>query len=82
DSIKKYLDDDLALDGVETYSMAEGSNWFARAFNTDEDELKSLYKQQGAPSTVDPSEFKIVRAKGGPMKAVILVERDSETATP
>lgn len=83
DAIEKYLEDDLKLEaGVETYSMAERTNWFARAFNTEEGELKSLFSQQGAPARVDASEFAIVKSKGGPMKAVILIERESEADRP
>jgi hypothetical protein len=82
ETIEKYLDDDLDLDGIETYSMAESSNWFSRAFNTEEGELKSLFSQQGAPARIDSSEFKIVRTKGGPSKAVILIERESEGDQP
>lgn len=78
DAIENYLRYDLKQNAlnVSEYNMAESSNWFQRAFNTDEGELKSLFSQQGAPSKVDPIEFNVVRTKGGPMKAVILIERD------
>lgn len=81
DAIKTYLNS-MHAPGVETYSMAESANWFQRAFNTDAGELKSLFSQQGAPRNVDESQFRIVRAKGGPEKAVILIERKSADRQP
>ncbi len=75
DVVEKYLDDELGLDGIETYSMAERSNWFARAFQTDEEDLKSLFTIQGAPADIEQEELEILRARGGPRKAVILIER-------
>lgn len=80
DTIENYLKNTLNVDDVDTYSMAETSNWFARAFNTQEAELKSFFAQEGAPSDVDPQEFKIVREKGGPMKAVILLDRSKSAS--
>ncbi len=74
EAINNYMSETLQLSKAETFNMAEKSNWFARAFNTDEAELKSLFSQQGAPAKVDSNEFKIVKSKGGPMKAVILFE--------
>lgn len=72
--LENFIENELQVSDVETYSMAEGSNWFARAFNTEEAELRSLFSQQGAPSTVDPQEFRIVKEKGAPSKAVLLFE--------
>jgi len=80
-SLKTYLNS-LHAPGVETYSMAESANWFQRAFNTDSAELKSLFSQQGAPANVDESQFRIVRERGGPEKAVILIERKSVDRQP
>lgn len=78
DAIESYLEETLDVDDVETYSMAEKSNWFARAFNTEEAELKSLFSQRGAPSDVEIQEFRIVKDKGGPSKSVILLQMENE----
>jgi hypothetical protein len=77
-ALESYMNESLQLDNVETYNMAERTNWFARAFNTDEAELRSLFAQEGAPQNVDPEEFRVVKAEGGAMKAVILIERGQQ----
>jgi hypothetical protein len=77
-ALESYMNESLQLDNVETHNMAERTNWFARAFNTDEAELKSLFAQEGAPQNVDPEEFRVVKSDGGPMKAVILIERGQQ----
>lgn len=76
DVINNFLDDELNIDAdIKTYSMAEKSNWFARAFRTDDAELKSLFSQQGSPANVRPGQLRLVKQHGGPMKAVILATR-------
>lgn len=78
--IESYMNEQLQVSNVETYSMAEKTNWFARAFNTNEAELQSLFSQQGAPQNVDPQEFRIVKKEGGANKAVILIEMKGQKA--
>lgn len=80
DAISSFLKDELKASDVETYSMAEKSNWFARAFDTNEAELKSLFSQQGAPS-IEPQEFRLVKGQGGPMKSVVVIERKKSSKT-
>lgn len=79
--IETYMNEQLQVSNVETYSMAEKTNWFARAFNTNEAELQSLFSQQGAPQNVDPQEFRIVKKEGGANKAVILIEMKGQKAS-
>ena len=79
DKIEDFLESQLDISGVKTYSMAEKANWFARAFNTDEAELKSMFSQKGDVD-VKPEEFKMIKDKGGPMKAVILVQHKDGAA--
>jgi hypothetical protein len=74
DSINSFFKSDLNLSDIKTYSMAEKSNWFARAFSTKDAELKSLFAQKGAPSDVRANEFRAVKSHGGPSKAVILLD--------
>jgi hypothetical protein len=72
DALENYLKSDLKVSDVDTHSMAEHSGWLARAFNTTEAEIKSLFAQRGAPGS-EP-EYRLVRKNGGPQKAVIWVE--------
>lgn len=78
DAIDKYVKDGLNVSGIESYNMAERSNWFARAFDTKDAELKSLFSQQGAPADVDPQELSVVKKEGGPSKAVVLLEMEDK----
>jgi hypothetical protein len=68
------MKDTLEVADVDTYNMAEKSNWFARAFNTNDAEVKSLMTEQDAPKNIEPQELTIVQKRGGPRRAVILVE--------
>lgn len=77
EAVENYVNDQLKVSDVKTYSMAEKSNWFARTFNTDEAELKDAFTQKDRPANIDPEEFNVVRGKGGPSKAVILVEMEN-----
>lgn len=74
DVIESYLKDQQ-MSGIRTYSMAEKASWFARLFNTQDAELKSMFSQKGANNDVRPEEFQVVKLKGGPMKAVILLQK-------
>jgi hypothetical protein len=80
DSINGFMKNELNLSDIKTYSMAEKTNWFARAFNTKDAELKSLFAQRGAPSDVRVDSFRAVKAHGGPSKAVILLDLKDQAA--
>ena len=73
-SIQDYLEADLAQSYVETYNMAERSNWFARAMAANSRDIKKMFAQKGAPQNVTPEDFAVVRSKGGPSKAVLIIE--------
>ncbi len=54
--------------------MAEKSNWLARAFNTQDAELKSLFSKEAAgPITND--DFDIIKENGDAGSVVILIKR-------
>lgn len=82
-AIESYVSETLQVSNIDTHNMAEKTDWFARGFNTQEAELSSLFAQEGAPSDVTPEQFKVVKQKGGPMKAVILLNMEGQsTRTP
>ena len=72
-AIENYLEAKQELGSIEAY-MAERSNWFARALNATSKDVKALFKVKGAPVNVSPEDFETVKAKGGPSRAVILIE--------
>jgi hypothetical protein len=76
-AIEDFLEGPLGLSYVESYNLAERSNWFAKALNTDPREIKSLFAQKGAPKNVTPDDFSLVKTKGGPSKAVLLFELEA-----
>lgn len=70
-AIDNYLSKRSGVD-VKTFNMAERANWLARAFNTEEAELKKEIGQGGdAPLSND--ELQIFKSNGRPSKAVVLV---------
>ena len=80
-AIESYLEGPLGVSYVESYNMAERTNWFARAWFASPHDIKSLFAQSGAPQNVTPEDFQVVKSKGAPLRAVILFELDP-TATP
>lgn len=80
-AIQDQLEGPLGLSYVTTYNMAERSNWFAKALNLNARDVKTLFSQKGAPQNVTPEDFAIVRSKGAPSKAVILIELEQAPAS-
>ncbi len=76
-TIEDELESRFGIGNVESYNMAQRSNWFARAYGSSDKELKTLFATQGAPANVAPEDFQTVKAKGGPTKAVILIELEA-----
>lgn len=79
-AIQDELEGPRGLSYVETYNMAERSNWFAKGLHLNARDLKTLFSQKGAPQNVTPEDFAVVRSKGGPMKAVVLIEVEPSSA--
>lgn len=73
DAIKDYLKTATEVSNVDTYNMAESSNWMARTFNTKDAELKSVFGKTGAEIPVTRDEFQVIRKEGGLSKAVVTV---------
>ena len=76
-AIQDHLEGELAQSYVETFNMTERSTWFAKAMNANAKDIRKMFSQKGAPQNVTPEDFAIVRSKGGPMKAVLLIEIES-----
>jgi hypothetical protein len=81
ETVENYLQDQLKVSSVETHSLAEKDNWFAKAFTAPESQLNSMFSSADAPENVDMDEFQIVKSKGGPSKAVILLEKIEGTTS-
>ncbi len=81
-ALQDYFEGPLAQSFVETYNMAERSNWFSRAMGASEKDIKKIFAQKGAPQNVTPKDFAIVKSKGGPGTAVVLIELEPETSMP
>lgn len=75
DNIENFVKKDLGMRGVKSYSMAEHKNFIARAFNAAEEELRSIFGRRGAETDVSQEEMKVIKEKGGPMKAVVILQR-------
>jgi hypothetical protein len=73
DAIESYVKSDLKISGIEYHNMAKKTGWLARAFNTEDAELKSLFAQRGAPVT-SHAEFQALKNAGGPSKALVWIE--------
>ncbi|HET9241280.1 MAG TPA: hypothetical protein VFO10_28705 [Oligoflexus sp.] len=64
------------ISDVDTFSMAEKPNWFQKAFATDAAQIKGAVPNKRMDSLNEDRIRKILDAKGGPSKAVIIVKRD------
>jgi len=75
DAIATFLKTELEVEEIDTYNMAESSNWLARTFGTKEAELKSLFAKKGEDTPpVTNEEFNIIKRTGGASMAVVVVE--------
>lgn len=72
--VENELEAKYGIGNVESYNMAKRSHWFARAYGSGAKELKSLFAMPGAPRNVTPDDFQTVKTKGGPSKAIVLIE--------
>ncbi len=75
DNIENFVKKELGLRSVKTYSMAEHKNFISRTFHAAEEELRSIFGRRGADTEVSHDEMRVIKDKGGPMKAVIILQR-------
>lgn len=71
EKINSFLKDNLDLGNTDTFNMAEKSNWLARAFETNDAELKSLFGEK-LDSPVRSEDFQLIKKHGQPSKAVVI----------
>lgn len=62
---------------VDSYNMAERSNWLARMMGGSEAELKSSYAKAGG-SHLNDEELQLIKRHGSPSKAVIVVHQNDD----
>lgn len=74
DKIEEYLENELGIRDVKSFSMAERANWFARAFNTTEAELKSIFARKSAENEVSQEQLRVIKQRGGPTKAIVIIQ--------
>lgn len=65
---------------VETFSMAERPNWFQRTFGTDAAQIKGEAKDKHWDSSNEARLSAILKRRGGPSKAVIILRPYSNDA--
>ena len=69
--IKDFIND-LKVSTINTYNMAETTNWLARTMKTDDAELKSVFSKEAA-IPLRREDFNIIVNEGAPSKAVVVV---------
>jgi hypothetical protein len=77
-AIADYLKNVLMVKAdVDSYNMAETSNWMARTFRTSDAELKSQFSKQSAQTPVTNAEFQIIKNEGAPGEAIVVLQCES-----
>ena len=76
-NVEDYLEKSYKVDDVSKYNLAERANWLAKAFNTKDAELKSLFTtEKSAP--LEHAEFMTIRQHGAPARAVVVIRTEKE----
>jgi hypothetical protein len=75
DNISNFLKDEFDVGDVDSFNMAERSNWLARLFRTDDAELKSSYAKADRRALND-DELRVMKSRGSPSSAVVIVRQD------
>lgn len=77
EAIENYLEKTYNVDDVAKYNLAERANWLAKAFNTKDAELKSLFTtDKSAP--LEHAEFVTIKEHASPSSAVVVVRTERE----
>lgn len=77
-SIKEYVKSmKLDLDDLDSFSMAESSNWMARTFNTEGAQLKNQVAKKSKNDDLMQTKYKVIKSDGDVQKAVIVVSEDN-----
>ena len=73
-AVERFLRNEYQISDIESFNMAEKSNWLARAFNTKDAELKSMFSREASvPITND--DFEVIKENGEAGSVVILIKR-------
>jgi hypothetical protein len=73
-AVEDFIKNELGIPAtIDTYNMAESSNWLARTLNTRDAALKATVTKQTATPASHP-EFQLIRDTGGPSRAVIVID--------
>lgn len=74
ENVRKYLRDQLKMKKIEVYNMAQGTSRLAKAFNTEESELRLAFaSKEAAPGKLRP-EVLAIRDHGKASHVVLVVE--------
>lgn len=77
EAVETYLEKTYNVDDVAKYNLAERANWLAKAFNTKDAELKSLFTtDKSAP--LEHAEFVTIKEHASPSTAVVVVRTERE----
>ncbi|MCB0419812.1 MAG: hypothetical protein KDD61_02390 [Bdellovibrionales bacterium] len=63
---------------LDTYNMAEKSNWLADLFNSSESELKSTFAKEEKAKRPAKERYQVYREKGGSGKAVLVLTKGAQ----
>jgi hypothetical protein len=73
--VENILEKKLQVSDVDVINMAEKSDWWSKAFNTQENQVKTLFTpDSNAP--VKEEAFRAIRVSAAPTKAVVIVRFD------
>ena len=61
---------------VDTYNMAEKSNWLAKLFNTEASEIKSTFAKKDMKTSTMKEKYQVYKKEGAPNKAVLVLHKD------
>ncbi len=79
-SIRDYFKQvNLDVDNYEVHNMAENPNFLARTFNTDDNQVKKVVKNEGVKDSDDAdvkSEYRVIEEHGEEGKSVVIVRYD------
>jgi hypothetical protein len=73
-SVDRYLRNEYQISDIESFNMAENSNWLARAFNTQDAELKSLFSKENS-GPISNDDFNVIKENGDAGSVIILIKR-------
>ncbi len=74
DRVKDFLKDHMSAPSIKAYNMADTSNWLAKAFRTDDAEIKSVFSKD-ASVPMERQDFNTIARDGAESLAVVVIVR-------